>query len=95
MVQVTMRFDRLPSRPVNLAAACGGAGCRGAVVLPAPTAAQLGQWRTLGVPLKCLARAGADVTRIETVVELSTEGTLDLSLSRVEVGTVADQTIGC
>ena len=95
LVQVTLRFDRLPSRPVNLAAACGGAGCRGAVVLPAPTAAQLGQWRTLGVPLKCLARAGADVTRIETVVELSTEGTLDLSLSRVEVGTVADQTIGC
>lgn len=47
------------------------------------------------VPLKCLAKAGADMTRLQTVFELSVTGPIDISLSRIEVGTVADEIVPC
>lgn len=95
LLLMTLRLDQRPEKPVRLAASCGGQACRGKVELPALARQPLGQWRTLGVPLKCLARAGADMTRLETVFDLSTTGALDLSLSRIELGTVADEALTC
>lgn len=94
MMLITLRMERAPGGPVSLAANCGGRSCSGSIALPLER--QLtGHWQTVGVPLKCLARAGADMTRIDTVFELSTAGALDLSLSRIELGTVADKVVGC
>ena len=44
------------------------------------------QWTTLGVPLKCFAKAGADMTKLESVLHLETAGKLQLSVSRVALG---------
>ena len=46
----------------------------------------VGQWTTLGVPLKCLAAAGADVTKLDRVLSLESDGQLQLSLSKVALG---------
>ena len=92
---MTLRLDQHPDPPIRLSASCGGQACRGEVALPGLSRQPLGQWRTIGMPLKCLAGAGADMTRLETVFDLSTNGKLDLSLSRVELGTLADEVLGC
>lgn len=95
LMLITMRIDARPVQPLRLAAACGGNDCRGEVILPRLSRQPLGQWRTLGVPLKCLAKAGADMTRLQTVFELSVTGPVDISLSRIEVGTMADEIVTC
>jgi beta-glucosidase len=95
MLVMTMRLDKAPAQPLRLSASCGESSCRGEVALPALSRQPLGQWRTLGLPLKCLSRGGADMARVQTVFELSGSGAFDLSLSRVEVGTVADAVLGC
>jgi hypothetical protein len=35
------------------------------------------------------------MTRLDTLFELSTTGALDMSISKVELGTVADTLLGC
>ena len=62
-----------------------------------PTIASLksGQWATLGVPLKCFAKSGMDMTKIITPFRLSAYGPLNISLSRVALGTFADAVVKC
>jgi len=45
-----------------------------------------GQWRVLGVPLKCFAATGADMARITAPFRLDTRDSLNFSLSRVALG---------
>ena len=52
----------------------------------------VGQWTTLGVPLKCLAAAGADVARLDRVFSLESDGKLQLSLSKVALGALNEAT---
>jgi hypothetical protein len=47
------------------------------------------------VPLKCFAKAGADVSKINEALVFETEGKLDLAFSQVKTGTVADKTLTC
>lgn len=44
---------------------------------------------------KPFAKSGADVARLDSVFELSTDGKIDVSISKVELGTVADEVLGC
>lgn len=52
-------------------------------------------WKTIGVPVKCFAKAGANMAKVDAIFELSTSGKLDISISKVELGTVADEQLGC
>ena len=56
-----------------------------------------GRWTTLGIPLKCFAQAGADTSKLESVLQLETSGKLKLSISRVELGALneAEHTLPC
>ncbi len=54
-----------------------------------------GQWRTVAVPLKCFARAGADLAKLDAPFVLTLTGPATVSVSRVALGTVADQTVAC
>ncbi len=94
MLLVTARIDAAPTTPVTIAVRCGQS-CSGAVPLPEFAGSALGQWRTIGIPLKCFARAGADMTRMDAPFQLSTAGAARFSLARVALGTVADQVAGC
>jgi beta-glucosidase len=96
-VMLLVRLKRESAAPADLkiGVACG-AGCGGLVPfadtlnsVPAST------WQTVGVPLKCFTKAGADVTKVNEALVLETEGKLDLAFSQVKLGTVADKTLSC
>jgi len=81
---------RLPNRD-----ACGK-GCSGSI----PVQAFLqglppGRWTRLAVPLKCFARAGADLGRVSDLLELRTASRLELSVSRIALGDDYDHLLGC
>ena len=95
MLLVRLRRDADAAKDVKLGMACG-AGCGGSLPF-ADTLASLpkGKWQTVGVPLKCFAKAGVDVTKINQTVSIESEGKLDITLSQAKLGTVADTTYSC
>ena len=78
---VTMRFrvDRAPTAPVRLSVGCGGA-CRGGVDVTSLLGPASGEWRTVKVKLSCLRDAGADLSKAEEPLVLSTAGRLGLTV---------------
>jgi len=95
MMLVRLRRDADVPQDVTLSVACG-AGCGGKL----PFADTLGgvaagKWTTVGVPLKCFVKAGADVSKVNEPVAISSSGKLDVSLSQVKLGTVADRVYAC
>jgi beta-glucosidase len=95
MLLVRLRRDADAPKDVTLGVACG-AGC-GATLPFADTLGGIaaGKWTTVGVPLKCFAKAGADVGKVNHPLAIESSGKLDLSLSQVKLGTVADQVYTC
>ncbi|ROP79819.1 exo-1,4-beta-glucosidase [Stenotrophomonas rhizophila] len=87
---LTVRRSGAIAGPVGLAIGCGQ-GCEGRVDL-APTLGGIaeGEWQTIGVPLKCFATAGADLSKIERLPVLESSHALDLSVSRIALGTGND-----
>jgi beta-glucosidase len=94
LLLMTMRFDSQPDMPINLSVRCGQ-NCRGEIAPIGLVEKASGVWKTLGIPLKCFAKAQVNMTKIDTIMELSTIGKLDMSISKVELGTVADEIISC
>ncbi|MBP8081359.1 MAG: exo 1,3/1,4-beta-D-glucan glucohydrolase [Arenimonas sp.] len=91
----TVRVDTMPSAAVDIGIACGQ-GCVGRV----PAQAFLktlspGRWTRVAVPLKCFARAGADLARVTDLFELRAASPFELSVSRVALGTEYDQALSC
>ena len=96
-LQLTLRRDGAVTAPVWLGVGCGEA-CSGRVDLQ-KTLAELpqGQWKVVGVPLKCFATAGADVGKLVQVPVLESAAALDLSVSRIALGALneAQATVAC
>jgi len=97
MLITTLRVDAAPKGDAWLSVGCG-AGCTARVPL-APALAKLpvGEWKRVGVPLKCLAGAGADVGKLDRPWSIGTAGAMTLSVSRVALGALneADATVAC
>lgn len=97
MLLTTLRVDAAPSGDAWLSVGCG-TGCTARVALT-PTLAKLpvGQWTRVGVPLKCLAKAGADVSKLDRPWAIGTARTMTVSVSRVALGALdqAEQTVDC
>lgn len=79
---IDYRLDAKPSAPVTLSAGAGKLD-----VSPILGAAAVGEWKSLKVPLKCFAAAGADVTKLAEPFALSTAGTLTITLQGVKLTT--------
>jgi beta-glucosidase len=78
------RIDAAPVAPVNLRL--------GTAALPITAdlrAAPAGQWRTLTMPLRCFARAGATAEAVSPVFALETTGPMTLALSDVRIASAA------
>lgn len=91
----TIRLGARPRGPVSLGIGCGE-GCSGQVAAEellqsVPT----GQWRRVGVPLRCFVLAGADLSRVTEMLHLRSEQRLDLSVSRVALGEQYDHLLAC
>ena len=94
LLLVTIRYDQLSSAPIKLSMRCGD-GCGGQIAPAALSKLAVGKWQTVGVPIKCFANAGADVSKLDAPFQISTTGAFNFSLSRVALGTVADTILGC
>jgi len=95
MLLVRLKREGEVPKDLQIGVRCG-AGCGGLV----PFAETLGSvpggtWQVVGVPLKCFAKAGADVSKVNEALVLESEGKLDLAFSQVKIGTVADKTLSC
>nr|WP_267126317.1 exo 1,3/1,4-beta-D-glucan glucohydrolase [Xanthomonas sacchari] len=97
MLVTTLRVDAAPQGEAWLAVGCGS-GCAARVAIgPTLTALPVGQWKRVGVPLKCLAAAGADLSKLDRPWALTTAGAMTLSVSRVALGALneAESTVAC
>jgi len=95
MLLVRLRRDADVPKDVKLGMACG-AGCGGTLDVGSTLSGlPAGKWQTLGVPLKCLAKVGVDVSKVNQTLSIESESKLDLSISQVKLGTVADKTYAC
>src|SRR4051812_36959827 len=95
MLLVRLRHEGNVPADLKLGVRCG-AGCGGSVPLAETLKAMpAGKFQVLGVPLKCFAKAGADVSKVNEALVIETSGKLDLAFSQVKLGTVADKTLSC
>ncbi|MDX3933898.1 exo 1,3/1,4-beta-D-glucan glucohydrolase [Stenotrophomonas sp.] len=97
MLLTTLRVDAAPRGEAWLSVGCGP-GCSARVALgPALAKLPVGQWTRVGVPLKCLAAAGAQVGKLDRPWSIGTAGAMTLSVSRVALGALneAEATIAC
>lgn len=97
MLLTTLRVESAPQGDAWLSVGCG-TGCSARIAI-GPTLAKLpvGQWTRVGVPLKCLAAAGADVGKLDRPWSIGTAGAMTLAVSRVALGALneAETTIKC
>ena len=97
MLVTTLRVDTAPAGDAWLSVGCG-TGCSARVPI-GPTLAHLpvGKWTRVGVPLKCLAGAGAQVGKLDRPWSLVTASAMTVSISRVALGALneADVTVAC
>ena len=92
LLLTTMRLETMPGADTTISISCGER-C-GSQVAIAPARLPLGEWVTLGIPLKCFAK-NARMDHIETLFALQTRSPLRFSLARVAIGTVAQTTLAC
>lgn len=79
-----MRVNEAPQGPVTLSLG-GGGGSGAASLREVLLAAPVGQWRTLRIPLACFAKAGADLSHLDSVLRLQTAGRFAMSFSDVRL----------
>lgn len=93
LLSFAMRLDRAPASAPNLSMLCSGADCGASV--PLNDLAAEGAWTSYGIPLKCFAGKGVDMTKISVPFSLALTGPATISLSRVSLGTAVDMTLAC
>lgn len=97
MLLTTLRVDAAPKGEAWLSVGCG-VGCSARIAIgPALAALPQVQWKRVGVPLKCLAKAGAKLDAIDRPWSVATGDAMTISVSRVALGALseAEVTLGC
>lgn len=97
MLLTTLRVDAAPEGEAWLSVGCG-VGCSARIAIgPSLAALRQGQWKRVGVPLKCLAKAGAKLDAIDRPWSVVTADAMTISVSRVALGALneAEVALGC
>ena len=82
---VELLLEQRPTRPVTLSIGCGEL-CQGEVDITRQLAAlPLHEWRTIRVPLRAFAAAGADLNRVDRPFSIATDGNLLLRFADIEI----------
>ena len=86
LMYVTLRREGELTGPLWLGVGCGQ-GCAGQVDI-ATTVGKLpaGEWKVIGVPLKCFQAAGADMGKLVQLPYVSSAAKAELSFSRIALG---------
>jgi beta-glucosidase len=89
------RLERPPSSSVTLSMACGD-HCAGGVPLTSLLQrAPVGRWLQLRIPLSCFARAGANMSRIDTPFAIHSAGRLALAVADIRVQSDTTGALAC
>jgi beta-glucosidase len=91
LVLFTVRVDKAPAKAA-VALRCDGSSCGARVPVSLPAN---GQFVRYGVPLKCFAEKGADMTKVTAPFILETTGPADYSLAEVRIGSDAETVLPC
>jgi beta-glucosidase len=91
-IEMDFRVEAMGSAPILL----GQSGATvGIDISPSLRAAAGKGWQTLSLPLSCLAKNGVDMNAVMIPFSLAADGKLDLSISRIALGTSATGLIRC
>jgi beta-glucosidase len=88
-VEVDYRVDAIGAGPVTLVTYNQGlkpAGSGLDITVQLKAAERKG-WQTLSVPLSCFPKAGLDMTKVQVPVSIKTSVNLDITISRIALGT--------
>jgi beta-glucosidase len=91
LVLFTVRVDKAPAS-MAFALRCDGSKCGARVPVSLPAN---GMFVRYGVPLKCFAAKGADMTKVTAPFILETSGAADYSLAEVRLGSDAEKVLPC
>jgi beta-glucosidase len=96
-IEIDYRVDSVGEGPVKLLGFNEGLKPAGAGVdVTALFKAAKGKgWQTMSVPLSCFAKAGLDMTKAQVPLSVNTSVNLDLSISRIALGTSAMGMVSC
>ena len=95
-LEIELRVDTPPTADVSLGMGCGAQCAGGFPLAPMLTAAaKTGKWTRIAVPLSCFARAGVDMTRVETPLSLATAGKLEIVISSAKIVSPTGPVIQC
>jgi beta-glucosidase len=84
-LSIELLLEQHPARPVTLSIGCGEL-CAGEVdITKQLEALPLNEWRTIRVPLRSFAAAGADLSRVDRPFAIATDGGLVLRFADIEV----------
>jgi beta-glucosidase len=82
---IDYRVDSAPTTFVNLWVSCG-ATCRAAIPITGILrTAPAGKWQTMTIPLGCFAKGGADMSKLDRPLAITTPGAMTLTISDVRV----------
>jgi beta-glucosidase len=95
LLVMTLRVNQAPTAPVEFSVACGEKCTATLPIGDALTQLPKDSWQRIAVPLKCLAKAGAEMGKLTTGASLHTAGSLDVSISRVALSMDADRKLAC
>ena len=92
MLVATLRVDAQGAQPAWIGMGCGH-DCRGRVELDSASAQA--HWQRIGVPLKCLRAAGANMHHVTEPFVLGAGKGTRLSIASAALGTNADRVLDC
>jgi beta-glucosidase len=95
LLLMTLRIETPTPKETALFVECGD-DCAGRVPAGAQLAAlPVGQWISVGMPLKCFAAAGANMGRLTAAAGIESTAGYRLAISEVGYGTVSDHLLTC
>jgi beta-glucosidase len=88
---ITARMVHAPAH-ATLGANCADPACHAEIPVALP---ELDHWVRYGLPLKCFATHGADMTRLNEAFRLTVDGPSDIAIGEVRLGNDAEQELPC
>ncbi|GAB4188381.1 MAG: exo 1,3/1,4-beta-D-glucan glucohydrolase [Wenzhouxiangellaceae bacterium] len=88
---ISLQVQQAPAGPLLIGMGCGESNCSGSIDLSTlPQLQQLNQWQVLRIPLKCFARAGADLTQVQELITISSATAATIAIDRIALDDSAE-----
>ena len=85
-LMLALRQDAPAQGDVTVGVDCAGSCAAKLKINDVLASSKVGEWTSISIPLKCLQKLGADMTRLDRPLVLETGGAWQVSISRVSLG---------